>query len=121
MKFKNLFASLAIMALIFNCSSNGGDDLNGPDPDPDPDPMAKVTYNDDIKRIIDANCVRCHGNPPVNNAPFPLTTFTQVRDRVDRIISRTNNSSSPMPPSGLMAQNLRALIQQWKDDGLLEN
>lgn len=121
MNFKNLFIGFSLIALLFSCSSDSSDDLTqNPDPDPDPEPTAKITYDDDIKTIMTNNCTSCHSSPP-QGAPFSLTTYTQVKNRVDGIISRINNASSPMPPSGLMPQNLRDMVQQWKDDGLLEN
>lgn len=119
MNFKNLIFAFAILALLFNCSSSSGDDLNN-DPDPDPDPTA-VTYNNTVQSIISGNCLNCHGSPTANGAPTSYTTFTQVKNGIDGIINRINNASNPMPQSGLMSQENRDLIQQWKDDGLLEN
>ena len=123
MTIKNLFFVLMGSLLIINCSSTGGDDLVGTDPTPNPDPdtTTKITYDANIKSIISNNCNSCHGNPPTNGAPTSYTTFSQVSGNVDGILSRINNASSPMPPQGLMPQSTRALIQQWKDEGLLEN
>ncbi|GAA3598526.1 hypothetical protein Q4Q39_19900 [Flavivirga amylovorans] len=120
MNFKKMIYTLVISGLIFNCSSNSNDDL-APNPDPDPDPNAKITYDANVKNIISSNCLQCHGNPTASSAPFSLTTFTDVKNRVDAILSRINNTSSPMPPSGQMPSTNRSMIQQWKDDGLLEN
>lgn len=109
-----------MVGLLFNCSSDSSDDLT---PTPDPDPIAKVTYVGNVKAIIDGNCTTCHGTTPTNGAPpsSSFTNYNEVKNRVDAIISRTNNASNPMPPTGLMSQNLRDIIQQWKTDGLLEN
>lgn len=104
--------------LFFTCSSSSSDDVN---PDPDPGPTTEVTYDDDVKAIINSNCTSCHGATPTNGAPTSYTTYNQVKNDADKIISRINNAGSPMPPTGLMAQSLRDKIQQWKDDGLLEN
>ena len=120
MKFKNLIYASAMSILLFNCSSDSNDDLEPKEEEMNPDPTA-ITYNADIKSIINNNCNNCHGNPVDNGAPFSLTTYSQVKDRVDRIIARANSSSNPMPPSGQINSGLRATIQQWKDDGLLEN
>lgn len=123
MNFKNLMLCFSIIALLFNCSSSSSDDLSNPDPDPDPDPTEKLTYTDDIKSIFDNNCVQCHGNPPTQGAPSSFNTFTLVKNGVDtgNILTRINSTSNPMPPTGLMPQSLRDDIQQWKDDGFLEN
>ncbi|WP_242119373.1 ADP-ribosylation factor GTPase-activating family protein [Aestuariivivens sediminicola] len=119
MNFKNFIFFFVSVLLAFACSSSSSDDLsNDPDPDPNPNP---ITYDAHISTIMSSNCTSCHGNPPTQNAPFSLTTFNEVRTRVNSIISRINNTSNPMPPAGLMPQSTRELIQQWKDDGLLEN
>ncbi|MEC3908368.1 hypothetical protein VOI54_15160 [Tamlana sp. 2201CG12-4] len=119
MKTKHLFYLIGISIFLFSCSSSSPDDVTPPDPDPDP--TDKVTYDDDISSIMSNNCTRCHGNPPSQGAPFSLTTFTGVSSRVDRIIARVNSSSNPMPPDGQIELELRQKIEQWKDDGLLEN
>ena len=117
MKFKNLFALLIITTLIFNCSSSSNEDEETIQ---DPDPTG-LTYNDDIKSIITGNCTQCHGSPTTQGAPTSYTTYNQVKTDVDKIISRINSTSNPMPPSGQIASGLRTTIEQWKDDGLLEN
>ncbi len=123
MNLKNLVHLLAIALIIFGCSSNSNDDLTpDPDPDPDPDPNpSAVTYDGDIKSLMSSSCTGCHGSPTSNGAPMSLTTYTQVKNNINGIISRTNSNSNPMPPGGLMASGNRNLLQQWKDDGLLEN
>ena len=118
MKSKNLICMLVMSILLFNCSSDSNDDLKEKEMDPDP---TTITYDANIASIINNNCNQCHGSTPSNGAPFSLTTFDQVSGRVDRIIARTNSTSSPMPPAGQINSGLRDMIQQWKDDGLLEN
>jgi hypothetical protein len=117
MNFKNLIFSFVAAALLFNCSNNSNDDLI---PTPDPDPTI-ITYDGTVKAIIDNNCTQCHGSPTSNGAPISFITYTQVKNGVDNIISRMNNTTNPMPQSGLLPLATRNLIQQWKDDGLLEN
>ncbi len=119
MKTKHLTYLLGISLFLYNCSSSSPNDLI--DQEPDPDPSTEITYDDDIKSILNNRCTGCHGNPTQNGAPFSLTTFNSAKNRIDDIISRINNASNPMPPSGLMSQEVRDEIQQWKDDGLLEN
>ncbi len=111
-KFMYLFA----MLLVFNCSKNSDDTVSQPDPDPN----AKVTYDANVKVVIAGNCLQCHGSPTANGAPFSLLTYIQVKDKIEAILSRINSSSSPMPPTGQMIPKNIDIIQQWKDDGLLE-
>lgn len=119
MKTKNLIYILSFAVLIFSCSSSSSDDVS--DPDPDPDPTTKVTYKDDIKSIIDGNCIGCHAATPTNGAPSSYVTYTQVKNGIDNIINRVNRTGAgKMPPNGTLSASVKALIQQWKDDGLLE-
>jgi uncharacterized membrane protein len=124
MKSTKLIYALALCLIFFNCSSDSNDDLQEEqeeqqeEMDPNPTP---ITYNDDIRSIMTNNCTQCHGSTPTSGAPFSLTTYSQVSGRIDRIIARTNNASNPMPRAGLMSIELRDMIKQWKDDGLLEN
>ena len=130
MKIKNLIYTFTMITVFYSCSSNSSDDLqNDPDPiieNPDDDPTddgqepVLVTYNDDIKPILDGTCVRCHGNPLTNGAPFPLITFDQAKNNINSILEQINNANDPMPPTGLMSQNNRDIIEQWRTDGLLD-
>ena len=81
------------------------------------------TYNDDIAPIIMSNCLNCHGATPSNGAPSSFNTYNLVKTGVQsgNILNRINNTTNPMPPNGLMSQSNRDIIQQWLDDGLLEN
>ena len=119
MNFKNYIYVFAISILLFNCSS-GDEPMTQPDPDPNP---MGVTYNANVRAIINSNCTSCHGDPTTNNAPMSLTTYSQVKSAVESrgLIGRINNASNPMPQNGLMSQANRDLIQQWVDGGFLEN
>ncbi|WP_283635918.1 hypothetical protein [Aquaticitalea lipolytica] len=85
-----------------------------------------ITYVNDVKPIIDNNCIICHSNPPQNGAPMPLLTYDNVkeamqnRDLIDRI--STTDLGFLMPFGGpRLPQNLIDTIIQWQADGLLEN
>lgn len=81
-----------------------------------------VTYNADVKTIIDNNCVGCHGtNNP--QAGLSLVNYQQVRTAAEsgNLIVRMNNATNPMPPSGRLSANIRALIDAWAADGFPEN
>ncbi|MBP2832953.1 hypothetical protein J8281_12220 [Aquimarina sp. U1-2] len=112
--------------ICFHCSS---DDNMQPNPDPDsnpdtnPNPNKTTTYNADVKVIIDAQCVRCHTDPPVEGAPFPLRNYSETivgvnRDLVLRMVS--NSMNNVMPPSGRLPQETIDIILDWEADGFLE-
>lgn len=125
MKTKHFISILSstffIVLLTISCSSSSDDDLS-PDPDPDPDPDEEITYVDDVQPIIQSNCLSCHSNPPQNDAPMHLTTYNAVKQAVeDRgLLNRINNSDNPMPPTGLMSQANRDIIEKWEEDGLIQ-
>lgn len=135
MKIKNIICTLTILGLLLSCSSSSNDDIidNQETQEPEQEEITemtpeneqentnKLTYNANIKSIIDGACIRCHGTTLTNGAPFPLVNFDQVSSRVGRIISRVNSTSRPMPPNGRIEMSLRAQIEQWNTDGLLEN
>lgn len=125
MNFKNFIKLFTISLLLFNCSSSGDEPMSQPNnPDPDPDPnSSSITYNANVRAIINNNCTSCHGDPTTNSAPMSLITYTQVKGAVETrgLINRINDTDNPMPQNGLMSQANRDLIQQWVNDGLLEN
>ena len=40
---------------------------------------------------------------------------------MENLLSRINSISNPMPQSGPMAPDLIATIEQWAEDGFIEN
>jgi len=87
--------------------------------------VGNVTYNAQVKSIIDANCIVCHTTGGA--AGFrPLTTYTEVKNAVQNTdllnrIQLQNGADGIMPSTGRMSQNNINLILQWNTDGLLEN
>lgn len=82
----------------------------------------KIKYNPDVKTIITNNCLNCHGsqNP---SAGLSLVNYNQVRASAENgnLISRMNDANNPMPPSGLLPSQTRAVMGKWVSDGYLEN
>ncbi len=88
------------------------------------DPEIPLTYNDDIQVIINNNCLACHSDPPAG-APFPLATYDQVLVRAENgqllgAISRDAGDPRIMPPSGRLPQSVINTIQQWIEQGAIE-
>lgn len=87
--------------------------------------VGQVTYNKNVKSIIESNCVSCHST---GGAAFfrPLTTFLEVKtafeetDLISRI-QKQNGESGQMPMTGRMPQDKINVVLQWGTDGLLEN
>ena len=116
---------LLIGIVLTGCTNNTLDDIETMQDDDDGGPELVVFT--DVQPIFNNNCIQCHANPPQNGAPMPLITFDDVRDAVnnrdllDRI-SRNEGESGLMPLGGpRLPQNSIDLIDQWAEDGLLEN
>jgi len=120
MKIKNVLYLLLLIS-FYNCSYNNEDDLTEAIIIED-----YVNYEDNIKDIIDTNCISCHSNPPTNGAPMPLTTYDNVKDAVENrdLIARIGSEDFGfgMPFGGpRLPQNLIDLVILWEEEGLLEN
>lgn len=101
--------------LLSSCSNDSTSDLI------DSTPVDQVTYSQNIKSIIDNNCIVCHGTTPTNGAPMSLTTYENVKDAVlnrgliDRI-SRDEGTSGAMPLGGpKLPTNSINLVIQWQN------
>jgi len=81
-----------------------------------------VTYQIHISSVISNSCIGCHGgsNPEGN---LLLESYTQVRSATENgtLIQRINDASDPMPTSGLLPAQTRALFDEWVQNGYLEN
>ncbi len=117
---KTNYLILTSIFFIFGCSNNSEDDLTIP--------LTSNTtkYIQNIKPIIDNNCVACHGTTPSAGAQTSLVTYNQVKTSVlnngliDRI-SRAQGASGMMPYQGTrLPQTTIDLISDWNTDGLLE-
>ncbi|WP_372973441.1 hypothetical protein [Muriicola sp.] len=113
---------LLIGAMVFAVGCSKSDNSEGaPMDDPNDDPTA-LSYQSDIRPIIQGNCLSCHGNPPTQNAPMSLTTLNEVKSAIQNrgLLSRINSTTNPMPPNGLMPQTARALISEWANQDFPE-
>jgi len=118
MRQKNMYLFMAIAFVFVSCTYDDENDLIPRDD------TKLITYEADIKPIMQSSCIGCHANPPRNGAPFSLVDFSQVRDRSGAIlnaISRQTGSARAMPPSGRLPQSTIDLVDQWIQDGLQEN
>jgi hypothetical protein len=110
-----------LISTLFCCSYSSEDDLTE-------DIIIEdfVNYEDNIKSIIDNNCINCHSNPPINGAPMSLITYNDVKNAVENrgLISRVSSTDAAfgMPFGGpRLPQNLIDLVILWEQEGLIEN
>ena len=117
---------LTSLLIICSCTNDHEDDLiiavNPTEPIEPTDPIVLKNYNDDVKPIIDNNCVNCHSNG--GSASFYLLeTYDQVRTSAasGSLYSRMTDATNPMPPSGILPGTVTQIIEDWTIDGLLED
>jgi mono/diheme cytochrome c family protein len=118
---KHTIKSAAIvlcLSALMNCETKTFEDISENKTIPE-----VVTYNKDVKAIIQNNCVVCH-SPVGSNPYFPLTDYTATKNTVDNIldrIQRANGDPLKMPQGGTLSPGDINIIKKWKSDGLLEN
>jgi uncharacterized membrane protein len=121
MNTKTLFTAMSISLVLVSCTDDNPSTLM------DDTPMTGLTtYNQNVKSIIDKNCIVCHAAVPKNGAPMSLVTYDQVKQAVLNRglltrISLENGNSSLMPNGGpRMSQSTIDIIIKWEKDGLLQ-
>jgi hypothetical protein len=90
---------------------------------------ANPTWEQDVKPILAANCVRCHRNPPANNAPgtFRLdvcedasATLLGASTQSERIVARGSlegATAMPPPPAAGLSDRQLEILKNWRADG----
>nr|WP_315151702.1 cytochrome c [uncultured Flavobacterium sp.] len=121
MNAKTLFIVLLFSSIFVGCTDDNPSTLMD-----NPPVVGTTTYNQNVKSIIDNNCVVCHAAVPKNGAPMSLVTYDQVKQAIMSRglltrISLENGNSSLMPNGGpRMSQATIDIIVKWEKDGLLE-
>lgn len=121
MKLKNLFLLLVFGGFLISCSNDNPDTLMEDVPND-----GTITYQQNVKSIIDNNCISCHAATPRNGAPMSLVTYDQVKNAIQNRgllnrISLNNGNSLLMPQGGpRLPQATIDIVLQWQQDGLLE-
>lgn len=121
MKTKNLFMLLLSTCFFMACSNDNPETLMD-----NPPIEGVVTYKQNVKPIMDNNCIRCHGATPTNGAPMSLVTYAQVKNAIEsrgliNRISLNNGNSLLMPQGGpRLPQATIDIVVQWKNDGFVE-
>ena len=105
---------------ILSCSNVSLDDLTNTTA-----PTSTITYKDNIKAVIDNNCISCHKSPPINGANTSLLTYDNVKSAVQNnsLIGRIDGSIGSLMPVGgqKLPQNLIDAINAWKNNGFKKN
>lgn len=121
MNSKNFLALMSLASILTACTNDNSDTLMEDIPS-----MVQATYAQNVKSIIDNNCIVCHATVPRNGAPMSLVTYDQVKNAVQNRgllnrISLNNGNSLLMPQGGpRLPQATIDIVVKWNQDGLLE-
>jgi mono/diheme cytochrome c family protein len=107
---KTILVATGLIAIVVACKKKVGDTTL-----PAASTGTKTTYVD-VKPIIDASCVSCHGANSKDGAYYDYTT---VKLSVSKVISEIARGDMPRNAGNLSSAQLN-VIKQWDADGLLE-
>jgi len=110
-KIKNEFLILLISVVFASCLTNVEEVIID-----DVSPCIDITFAKNVKPIIDANCVDCHGN----GGSFPnLTSYSAISSNANSIKSEV--ASRRMPKGSSLTQLEIDVIVCWVESGALDN
>jgi hypothetical protein len=109
------FLGCFTMSVVAGCSGHSD---SGP----------SVTYQKDIRAVLEENCTSCHFSGGI--APFPLDNWSDVSAAAPAVLSAVatgvmppwlaNTSCHPLRNSAALSASAKALFVQWHKDGLQE-
>lgn len=114
LKFTKLILSLLVLIFFSACLTNVETPIE--EQEPTIDPCATITFSQNVKPIIDNNCLQCHGS----GGNFPnLTTYNGVS--ANAAIVKAETSSRRMPQGNSLTKDEISAISCWVDAGALSN
>lgn len=126
-----------IMFAIVLCSCSDG--VVGDDPKNNPNIQLKSSFSSIQQEVFNVHCVSCHSGVAPNgnldlSAGLAYANIINIQNagkfavyikpgNVEQsyLYSRLTSSSSPMPPTGKLAQNVLDTIKVWIEQGALNN
>ena len=104
------------------CSSENKQDLFNTGGITDSCDTTSVTYSGTVKAILTNGCAisSCH-DTGTKQSGYDFSTYNDAMTGANRILARSNNSSNPMPPGGLLPECERLQVQLWVQDGAPNN
>jgi mono/diheme cytochrome c family protein len=81
-----------------------------------------VKYSAKVKSLVQTHCISCH-SPGGQQESQPFTTYNDLSIYAENgtLTDRINNATSPMPPTGLLDECDRAMIDAWIKAGYPNN
>ena len=121
MTTKTTFALMLFLGVLSSCSNENSETLSIKEPI-----IGVATYNNNVKSIMDNNCVSCHSAVPSYGAPMSLANYNDVKDAtlnlglINRMMLENGNGLL-MPQGGpKLPQATIDIVVKWQQDGLKE-
>lgn len=117
--FSIVLIFLSLFFFMVACSSDNEEDLFAGQT------LETASYADNVVPILQNNCYGCHSAAnSASGAGHVLEGYTELtKYENDLLLSLINQEEgfSAMPPFGKLSDNDIAIIQQWIDEGALDN
>ena len=112
-----------LLVASFLVSSCG--DKQDPVPDPADSECANeaVSYNDQVKTILDGHCTACHSSSATsrNGAPAGVDFDTYAAAEASADAANARIQAGTMPPRGPLSAADQCVFQAWIDQGKTED
>lgn len=99
------------------CSS---DSAGGVDTTPASVSFAQLTAATGTLNVFRTQCLSCHQGGSAQGG-LDLSNYNAAKGAASKILTRINDSGSPMPRSGLMSSSYRAIVEKWVTTGTPQN
>lgn len=115
MKTSASILSILIVSLFLGCVKNAIEPVETTPTNTNTVADKNITYNKNIKPIIDQNCGGCHHPQTLNILPY-LSNYEEVKFEAENgTFASTIFDANPrlMPPSNPLLNNEKELITKW--------
>ena len=115
LKIRKEFLLLLLTIFLASCLKNVEEPIIDEGVE-EPDACANITFTKDVKPVIDANCIQCHGSG--GNSPN-LTSYNSISASANSVKSEV--ASRRMPRGSSLSQDDIDAVVCWVESGALNN
>ncbi|KYG63985.1 hypothetical protein AZI86_14340 [Bdellovibrio bacteriovorus] len=116
-KFALQFAAIEKADPSEPCST---DTAGGADTTPATVSFAQLTATTGTLNVFRTQCFSCHQGSSAQGG-LDLSNYNAAKGAASKILTRINDSGSPMPRAGLMSSSYRAIVEKWVTTGAPQN
>ncbi|MDG0816124.1 hypothetical protein [Bdellovibrio svalbardensis] len=114
-KFAVQFTSIEKVDASTTCGT-GSTDVVVVDTTPATVSFAQLVSSDAKLGVFKNQCFSCHTGSSAR-AGLDLSDYAQSKAKAAKILTRINDSSNPMPTSGMMSSSMRSIVEKWVSTG----